>query len=67
MSKDDEPKRPGKVPGPVRVKPNKRSDLTDFRRAKRLQDYINSKMPTYTEILRSYLLYGCYPPPHSDR
>lgn len=33
--------KPGKVPGPVRVKPNKKSDLTDYRRAKRVQDYLN--------------------------
>ena len=34
--------KPGKVPGPVRVKPNKKSDLTDYRRAKRVQDYLNA-------------------------
>lgn len=35
--------KPGLVPGPVTVKPDKKSDLVDFRRAKRLQDFLNSE------------------------
>jgi hypothetical protein len=33
--------KPGKVKGPIKVTPKKRSDLTDYRRAKRLQDFLN--------------------------
>ena len=33
--------KPGKVPGPVKVSPNKKGDLTDYRRAKQLQDHLN--------------------------
>lgn len=30
--------KPGSVPGPVVVKPDKKGDLVDYRRAKRLRD-----------------------------
>ena len=46
--------KPGKVPGPVKVKPNKKSDLTDYRRAKRVQDYLNwalGKQPSDEELI----------------
>ncbi|HKV12602.1 MAG TPA: hypothetical protein VJ725_30940 [Thermoanaerobaculia bacterium] len=36
--------KPGSVEGPIRIKPNKKSDLVDFRRAKLLQDFINATM-----------------------
>jgi hypothetical protein len=36
--------KPGKVPGPIKIRPNKKSDLVDYRKAKRLQDYINGEL-----------------------
>ena len=53
--------KPGSVKGPVRVKPNKKSDLTDYRRAKRVQDHLNwqfSRLPTEAEILHDIAMTG---------
>ncbi len=48
--------KPGLVPGPVTVKPDKKSDLVDFRRAKRLQDFLNSEFQrtgcAHTHVVR---------------
>ena len=35
--------KPGSVAGPVVVKPDKKSDLTEYRRAKLLQDFLNGE------------------------
>jgi hypothetical protein len=50
--------KPGKVSGPIRVKPNKKSDLTDYRRAKRLQDYLNWELSKEIRQVNKALLEG---------
>ena len=60
--------KPGKVPGPVRIKPNKKSDLTDFRRAKRLQDYVNWQLTKgLPPEMVSVALFGDSDGRHGDR
>lgn len=56
--------KPGKVPGPIRIKPKKKGDLTDYRRAKRLQDYLNLELakPEAERVPREVIENSMAPP-----